>query len=238
MFRFKKFSVINEGAALKVGTDAVLLGVIMTLENADRTLLDIGTGSGVISLIAAQRLSCMGADNFRISGIDIDKASADEASENFSASPWADNLTAANVPLQDFSAENGFDCIFSNPPYYDVSLVNPDARKSAARHSVSLSLDDILSFASGHLNAGGRLSLILPATAERDLFRRAGGWGLFPSRVVRIRTTERKAPGRIVAEFGRIRAVATAEEELTMMKEGKHTERYASLVNDFYLSEN
>lgn len=220
VFRFKQFSVRNEHPALKVGTDAVVLGAAMTLPAAgwpslpsagssapaalspvlsgrvppdqvlpgrispakvpsdqvlpghvsptqvplDRPLrlLDIGTGTGVIALMAAQRISAalpLATENadacaaplFHIDAIDIDDASIEEAAANFADSPWAASLAAIRVPLQSFAPSEPYDAIFSNPPFFEGSLKNPDAREAAARHTVSLSCRDICAFAADHL---------------------------------------------------------------------------------------
>lgn len=216
-FRFKQFSVKQDRAALKVGTDAVLLGALMTVSRhsgeASR-MLDIGTGTGVIALMAAQR--CAGIDGVRITGIDIDAPSIEDARENFAASSWSGCLQALHCSLEEFAGSDSgcFGHIFSNPPYYDNSLTNPDMRETAARHTESLSYREIIAFAAERLvrpapacpgTAGGTLSLILPAEEEQRLLRTAASFDLFPFRIVRIRTTARKKPRRIIAEF-RLRA--------------------------------
>lgn len=161
-FNFKQFSVRQDDSALKVGTDAVLLGAAMSLNpGSDIRGLDIGTGTGVIALMAAQRLSdgsagrpetaevarragtdCDSDDRrgpgggFRITGIDCDGPSAAEAAFNFAASPWAPRLESLHLSLEEYAETDcgSFDFIFSNPPYYDSSLRNPDPRVSTARH--------------------------------------------------------------------------------------------------------
>ena len=233
-FRFRQFSVKNEASAMKVGTDAVLLGAAMTLRPSDRSLLDVGTGTGVIALMAAQRLAALPTDSrpvtdmsaatiaeslpadacpaigipptsaFQIEAIDIDPASAAEAAENFAASPWSTHLRAHCIPLSRYCAD-GLDLIFSNPPYYDSSLKNPDARESAARHTETLSYRELCAFAEAHLKPEGRLSLILPADCEKDLLRTAASFGLYPFRLLRIRTTPAKPVSRLIAEFSRTR---------------------------------
>lgn len=216
VFRFKEFSVRNESSAMKLGTDSVVLGASITLRPSDRFLLDVGTGTGVVALLAAQRLSEMGAD-FRIEGIDIDGPSVEEASFNFSASPWSVSLSSAEKPLSAYEPGGKIDCIFSNPPYYDESLKNPDARLSAARHTSSLSYRELCSFAADYLSAEGRLSMILPSDCRRELLRTAASFGLKPFRIVSVRTSSRKKPLRMVAEFCRERFFAsTAEEELDL----------------------
>ena len=214
---------------MKVNTDGVLLGAAMTLPQDAPLMLDIGTGTGTIALMAAQR-----HPGATIHAIDIDEASAREAAETFAASPWADRLSASCTALADFRPGCKYGHIFSNPPYYDNSLMNPDAREGEARHSVSLSYRDILAFAAGNLQEQGTLSLILPADTEKMLLRVAGAWGLFPFRLLRICSTPAKKPSRLIAEFSRAR-VPVKEELLTIQESGTYTQEYKSLTSEFYL---
>ena len=241
VFRFKKFEVVNERSAMKVNTDGVLLGAAMTISPSDRTMLDVGTGTGTIALMAAQRLSSVilnEVKNPRIDAIDIDEASATEASANFINSPWNSILKAHHLPLEEFAAstETVYDLIFSNPPYFEDSLTAPDERKSTARHtSDGLSYRDIFEFAKDRLSENGRVSLVLPADQEAALTRYARMCGLYLFRILRIRTVPRKAPSRIIAEFSRTRCTELSEELLTIQDEGKYTQEYLSLTRDFYL---
>lgn len=248
VFRFKYFNVVNERSAMKVNTDGVLLGAAMTILPTDRRLLDIGTGTGTIALMAAQRvLGIPGqagddvkvtGDDFMIDAIDVDEPSASEAAANFGESPWAEHLRAHDLSLQDFASKEPckYDLIFSNPPYFEDSCIAPDERKSTARHtSVGLSYRDIFEFASERLTDNGRVSLVLPADQEAALCRYARMCGLHLFRIMRIRTVERKAPIRIITEFSRQRCQTPADEMLTIMNEGKYTQEYLSLTKDFYL---
>ena len=197
VFRFKKFNVVNERSAMKVNTDGVLLGAVMTIRPSDRRLLDIGTGTGTIALMAAQRVmgipDQVGDDGVKvgddgvmvedsvpggvvIDAIDIDEPSAAEAAANFGNSPWAAALKAHLTSLEDFAvgmhSQSGYDLIFSNPPYFDNALQAPEERRNAARHtSTGLSYREILDFASAHLTEQGRVALVLPADTERELTR-------------------------------------------------------------------
>ena len=248
VFQFKRFNVVNERSAMKVNTDGVLLGAAMTIRPDDRRLLDIGTGTGTIALMAAQRaLGIPGqagddkpgtGGDVMIDAIDIDEPSATEAAENFKASPWSDHLHVHNLSLQEF-AETGsekYDLIFSNPPYFEDSLTAPDERKSTARHtSDGLSYRDIFEFAAERLTGSGRVALVLPADQEAPLCRYARMCGLHMFRILRIRTVERKAPIRIIAEFSRERCQTPSDGILTIMNKGKYTQEYLSLTHDFYL---
>lgn len=259
VFRFRQFSVINERSALKLGTDAVLLGAAMTLpaSSPGPQCLDIGTGTGVIALMLAQR--CPRA---RILGIDIDLPSCEEVAENFARSPWPDRLTALHLSLEQLDTRleaagslagcPQFDLIFSNPPYYDTSLLNPDSREAEARHSCSLSYRDILRFAARRLSPHGTLSLILPAQSESELLRFAASCGLSLFRIVRIRTTPKKPFRRIIAEFSLSPAPAQCpfeeqfslpsglcqspvQEELTLQDGKRRSRQYEELTREFYL---
>lgn len=253
IFRFRHFSVENVESAMKVNTDGVLLGALMTVRQSDRTSLDIGTGTGTIALMAAQRLSGLNGriqdvpdmspdsaadtDTARIVAIDIDEASALEAGRNFAASPWPGMLEAVHSSLADFRKSEActcFDHIFSNPPYYDLSLGAPDLRRNAARHTESLSYRELIACAADILADNGVLSVILPADSELWLMRHARMSGLYPFRIVRIRTTERKRPSRIVAEFSRKRQDTPADSLLTIHDGPSYTYEYMDLTRDFY----
>lgn len=243
IFRFKKFSVVNERSAMKVNTDGVLLGAAMTLRQDDRRFLDIGTGTGTIALMVAQRVSEMTAGSLTlktvcIDAIDIDEPSASEAEANFKNSPWDGMLVAHNLPLDGFIATSpeGYDLIFSNPPYFEDSLTAPDARKSTARHtSEGLSYRDIFDFAAKHLSSDGRVALVLPAEQEAAVSRYARMCGLHLFRIVRVRTVPRKTPTRMIVEFSRIRSEEVEDTMLTIQNEGQYTEQYLSITKEFYL---
>ena len=234
VFRFKHFNVTNERSAMKVNTDGVLLGAAMMITPQDGRMLDIGTGTGTIALMAAQR----SGGSAQIDAIDIDEPSATEAAMNFRQSPWADKLRVYNLPLDQFAAETSekYDLIFSNPPYFEDSLTAPDERKSTARHtSDGLSYRDIFEFAKERLTEEGRVSFVLPADQEVALCRYGRMCGLHLFRILRIRTVPRKVPSRIIAEFSRNRVEAPEDTVLTIQNEGQYTQEYLSLTKDFYL---
>lgn len=235
MFRFQQFDIENSRAALKVGTDAVVLGASMSIPGTDALCaLDIGTGTGVLALMAAQRIEAEGIREWKVTAIDIDKPSADEAADNFARSKWAANLCAIHSSLSEYAAglreSERFGLIFSNPPYYDSSLRNPDAREAAARHTDNLSYREICSFAAERLTPAGRLEMILPSDQEKQLLRTAASFGLYASRLVRVSTTPTKPPRRLIAEFLRTRT-SVNEEALVI-----GSDKYSGLVKDFLIS--
>ena len=255
IFRFKRFEVINERSAMKVNTDGVLLGASMTVKSSDRKLLDVGTGTGTIALMAAQRFFSAVQDDvalldkveasqsMKIMAIDIDAISVEEASRNFSNSPWSESLNVRHTSLDEFSSsiaesdsEERFDLIFSNPPYFDESLLAPEQRRCNARHTATgLSYRELLDFAADHLSDDGRISMVLPAETESALTRHARMNGLYLFRILRVRTVPRKNPTRIIAEFSRKRCDTPEDVVLTIQNEGKYSEEYLSLTHDFYL---
>lgn len=245
VFRFKKFEVVNERSAMKVNTDGVLLGAAMTLNSSDRALLDIGTGTGTIALMASQRLADMISqaesatlENVRVDAVEIDEPSATEAGMNFQNSPWKHSLYVHHMSLEEFAETSSryYDLIFSNPPYFEDSLTAPDERKSVARHtSDGLSYRDIFEFASERLSQEGRVSLVLPADQEAAVCRYARMCGLHLFRILRIRTVPRKNPARIIVEFSRERTGNPDDSILTIQNEGQYTQEYLSLTKEFYL---
>ncbi len=248
VFNFKRFAVVNERSAMKVNTDGVLLGAAMTIKPSDKAMLDVGTGTGTIALMAAQR-ACEGVpgqarndmdgavNGVWIDAIDIDEASAGEAAMNFRNSPWAGHLEAHHASLGEFAlaADMKYDLIFSNPPYFEDSLPAPEERRCNARHTSGLSYRELLEFASRRLTEDGRFSIVLPADQESALTRCARMNGLHLFRIMRVRTVPRKAPGRIVAEFSRERCENPEDFAITIQDEGKYTQEYLSLTRDFYL---
>jgi len=251
VFHFKRFDVRNERSAMKVNTDGVLLGAVTEVIHEDRHVLDIGTGTGTVALMIAQRLSETKKDGeWNIQGIDIDVPSAAEASENFNLSPWSEHLEAVNVGLLAFSEavrDFPYDLIVSNPPYYDNSLQASEARRNSARHTGDpenpeeqepLSYREVLEYASESLAENGRVSMILPADQGKALLRHARMCGFVPWKILKIRSVERKPVSRLVVQFKRKGAFQGLphEETLTLLDErGKRTSQHASLVTDYYL---
>ncbi len=178
-----------------------------------------------------------GMEHLKVDAIDIDEASAAEAAMNFENSPWPAAFRVHHQSLEGFAAASDcrYDLIFSNPPYFEDSLLAPEERRCNARHTVGLSYRQLLDFASERLADDGRFSIVLPADQEAQLTRHARMCGLHLFRIMRVRTVPRKAPGRIVAEFSRERCSRPEDFVLTIQNEGKYTEEYLSLTHDFYL---
>lgn len=225
-FAFKRFAVDQSGCAMKVGTDGVLLGAWCDC-SGDR-ILDAGTGSGLIALMAAQRnVSAM------IDAVEIDPAAAECAGRNVAASPWSDRISVICSALQNFDTSSRYDSIISNPPYFSETLRSPDPARAAARHSCSLPHRELISAALRLLATGGRLSVILPAGEMPAFSLQASAAGLHLLRRCEVATKPDAAPKRIMSEWGRNGGRSDIPAELTSITVG--SDEYRLLTNEFYL---
>lgn len=212
---------------MKVGTDGVLLGAWVDMGSSPLRILDAGTGTGVIALMLAQR-----AGDAVITGIDIDAESVSEASGNFTASPWSGRLTAELKPLQEWTAET--DLIISNPPFFINSLKAPDDRRSAARHTDTLTHSDLIQTAVRCLSPEGRLAVIYPSDEAGAFAGEALSAGLFPTRICHVFTKAGTYPKRFMMEISRIKKEPLIE-ELIIQDDAGYTPEYIRLTGDFYL---
>ena len=238
-FRFKQFEVWHDKCAMKVGTDGVLLGAWCQVEEvrgqtSDVRILDVGTGSGVIALMLAQR--CCEA---QIDAIDIDPDAVAQAQDNFTRSPWAERLHVHHVAFQDVKYQISnfkYDLIVSNPPYFVDSLKNPDQHRHTARHTDTLSYADLLSCAAELLADDGTLALILPAEAENTILNLAQTAGLFPTRLTHVYSKPGKPMKRVLVAFKK--GTGLSYETTNFYIESKtspRSEEYQELTKDFYL---
>ncbi len=231
LFTFREFTINQEKSAFKVGTDGVILGAVADLGDAG-IILDIGTGTGLIAIMCAQRSAA------RIIAIESDYDSFREAVKNAEASRWSDRILVLNMDLQAFASvsDKKFDIIISNPPYFINSLLNPDRIKSSTRHAFSLSAGDILKGADILLSENGCLQLILPYEEGTLFIAEAAGAGFFCNSIVRIKPYPGGKVIRLIMKFERIKK-ATREKFLTIETGSRHsyTEEYKQLTKDFYL---
>ena len=230
----------DERCGMKVGTDGTLLGAWAPTEGlGDGRVLDVGTGSGLIALMLAQR--CPEAT---IMGIDSDEAAAAQAAENFACSPWPERLRARHIPLQQLAEENNythsFRLIVSNPPYFVDSLKNPDAARRAARHTDNLSFQELLSCSLRLMHPEGTLALILPAEAEPTILALAAEQGLTPYSTTRVRTRTGKPVKRILLALKKRTSISSTTNQtstLVLVDESgtPRSAAYQALCGEFYL---
>lgn len=230
---------------MKVNTDGVLLGAWISLPMVSETIpliriLDVGTGTGVISLIIAQRMSEI-SSSFIINAIDIDKPSVDEAHYNFSQSPWAGKLVSTENPLQNLikdPPEKKYQLIVSNPPYFIDSLKATCKRRTSARHNDDLPYEVIIEAAVALLENQGRLAIVLPREEGNKFIEMTALKPLQLIRRCKVKTLAGKKEKRYLLEFV-YSSVKTEikEEELVMQETGglEYTEQYKDLTKDFYL---
>ena len=233
-FRFKQFYVRHDRCAMKVGTDAVLLGCWCPIGENTQTILDIGTGSGVIAMIAAQR--CPQA---HIDAIDIDSQALTQAQDNFLHSPWPERIHGFAASMQEWSESHTakYDLIVSNPPYFVDSLKNPDMARQTARHTDTLSYEELIGGAARMLREQGLLALILPAEAEETVLRHAREQGLYPTRLTRVHSKPGRGVKRVLIALTKTASAEACAEE-TFYIESAHSprsEEYAEMTRDFYL---
>lgn len=230
-FDFKQFRVNQRYSSFKVGTDGVLLGAwACTMDGGEA--LDIGTGTGLLAMMIAQRSS------MSVTAIEPDKQSAEEASENVKNSRWSQRVRVVNSSLQDYmaSTDKKYDLVITNPPFFSGSVLNPDLRISGARHDLTLSSEDILVASSALLRSEGKLSLVLPY-AEGNLFiALASAHGFYCNRLTRVKPLPSKPVRRLLMEFSRIKETLKAD-YLTIEKGNRHeySPEYIELTKDFYL---
>lgn len=227
-FQFKNFAIVQDRCGMKVGTDGVLLGA---WARGGKRVLDIGTGTGLVALMMAQRFA-----QANIDAIEIDKNAAEQAMENAANSPFADRIKVIGKPLQDFQPNDSYDSIVTNPPFFSNSLLAPDSSRCMARHTVALPFSDILSFAATHLAEEGEISAIIPADCMEAFSQEAFTRGMFLTREYKVKTVERKPAKRCLIAFSKSRPKAFDRSEVTLMnKDGTRSDWYGASTKDFYL---
>jgi tRNA1Val (adenine37-N6)-methyltransferase len=231
-FYFKQFIVEDDRSTMRIGTDAILLGA-WAKPGPATSILDIGTGTGVISLMLAQRSEA------QIDAIDIDKESIKQAGSNFMQSSWSEKLHPLLISMQDLvsTSKQKYDLIITNPPFFIKSLPSPDTRKNLARHTNNLSQKDLISGIIHLLNENGLFLLILPTEESRKFSVLAENAGLFIQKQMKVRPKAGKPVNRILSEFGFQPCKAPFFEELIIRNEdNSFTKEYIAFTDSYYFS--
>lgn len=234
-FQFKQFRVEQGACAMKVSTDACVLGAVAAVEGATR-ILDIGSGTGLLALMAAQRNPVA-----HIEAVELDVAAAAQATENFRLSPWNARLVLHAQPLAQFAATRPapFSCIICNPPFFRNSLRSPNAGRTTARHTApdSLTFTELARFAADFLTPTGQLTVLLPPPEMLHFTREAAAAGLFPTSRLVVHHRPGSKALRHITSFGR-RAGAVAEQPLYLHQgtEAAYSEQFRELLGPFYLA--
>lgn len=228
-FQFKQFTIRQEKCAMKVGTDGVLLGSWANLTDA-RRLLDIGTGTGLIAIMAAQR-----NPELIIDAIEIDPAAFEQARENANSTPWRERIHIFQGKVQEFTPTYKYDIIICNPPFFINSTKNPEFNRTLARHCETLSHEDLLQVSDNLLLPKGKLCVILPVNEAKHFLELTQGKKWFVNKLSTVYPTPDKAPKRQLIELSKVKGCPV--EDSVILEIERHTlhENYANLTRDFYL---
>jgi tRNA1Val (adenine37-N6)-methyltransferase len=233
-FRFKQFDIYHDECAMKVGTDGVLVGAWANV-NDSKTILDIGTGSGLIAIMSAQKNQFA-----QITGIDIDEAAYHQAIKNVQLCQWANRISIQKIAIQDFIKTNkkhSFDAIISNPPYFNNGTKSNVPNRQIARHTQDLSYEELLQSVDYLLSENGTFSVILPY--EEGLFfqKIASQYNLYSSQLVEVHSKKEKPTERLLMAFKRNISTLKKEQLVIQFEERNNwTPEYVTLTKKFYLN--
>ncbi|PSJ42621.1 tRNA (adenosine(37)-N6)-methyltransferase TrmM [Zobellella endophytica] len=228
-FTFKQFHINHDRCAMKVGTDGILLGAWTPLGRA-RRILDVGTGSGLVALMLAQRSE----PGVRITGLELDAAAAGQARDNVADSPWSGRVEIVEGALQRYQAA-AFDLVVSNPPYFAHGQPFDSRARADARHTGSLSLAELFGHGKRLLAEDGRLCVILPWQSLDEAINQAGFNDLHLTEKQAVITREGRSPGRFLLQFSSIKNCTYVGEIVINTEKNDHGDIYKQMVADFYL---
>lgn len=235
LFHFKKFTICQDKTAMKVGTDGVLLGAWCSLKTSPNKILDIGSGTGLIALMLAQRSNAMTID-----AVEIDENAYEQTVENFEKSDWGDRLFCYHSSFQDFVKEmqeddEKYDLIVSNPPFYTETFQTNNQARNRARFSSSLPFQKLLSGAADLLFPSGKLALIIPCKEEQKFISIAFKFQLFLVRICRVKGSHTSDEKRSLLEFSF--KEKKIKKQILVIETSRHqyTKEYTDLVKDFYI---
>ncbi|NLN24794.1 MAG: methyltransferase [Bacteroidetes bacterium] len=231
VFQFKQFTVAQNQCAMKVGTDGVLLGAWTPLNNPN-SILDIGTGTGLIALQLAQR-----SDAELIDAIEIEDKAYEQCVENFENSPWSDRLFCYHASFEEFVEEidDRYDLIVSNPPFFSETQKSGNESRDKARFLEALPFEELISGVSQLLEQNGIFSVIIPRKEEAHFIAIASNYKLFPNNICRVKGNEKSEEKRSLIAFARTNTTPKTDTVIIETSRHKYTKDYINLVRDFYL---
>jgi tRNA1Val (adenine37-N6)-methyltransferase len=232
LFTFKQFSVNQDRCAMKIGTDGVLLGAWTPLINNPYNVLDIGAGTGILSLMLAQRSNAE-----QIDALEIEEDAYEQCVENFENSPWSDRLFCFHAGLDEFvdEPEDEYDLIISNPPFYTETFKSENSQRNLARFEDAMPFEDLIEAAALLLSENGIFSVIIPYKEEGKFVSLCNELDLFPLKITRVKgnpTTEIK---RSLLAFSRIQQTPIIDELIIEISRHQYTPEYIELTKDFYI---
>ena len=229
IFKFKQFEIDQTGCAMKVNTDGVLLAALAECENCEN-ILDIGTGTGVIALMLAQRFG-----NANIHAVEIDSVASATAEKNFENSVFKKRLMLSNTPIEHYTTTQQFDLIISNPPYFVNDLRNAEEKKGIARHANDEFFSNLLVKVDELLAPNGSFWFILPVKQAELLNEEAKQYALYVSKLILLHSDQSKLPFRWIICLNRFNTEADIEHFYIYEEEKVYTKRYKALLKDFFL---
>ncbi|PRX52204.1 tRNA1(Val) (adenine(37)-N6)-methyltransferase [Salegentibacter salegens] len=233
-FQFKEFSIEQDRCAMKIGTDGVLLGAWASMEHQPNSILDIGTGTGLIALMLAQRSPAL-----LIDALEIDEDAYEQAVDNFEQSNWGDRLFCYHAAFDEFveemQDEEKYELIISNPPFYSEDYTSENASRNKARFAEALPFSELVEGVSKLLHPQGEFNTIIPHKEETDFITLAREFGLFPKKITRVRGNETSAIKRSLLSFNFKKEQPEKNELIIEISRHNYTDAYKKLVKDFYL---
>ncbi|TGV02827.1 tRNA1(Val) (adenine(37)-N6)-methyltransferase [Flavivirga rizhaonensis] len=231
-FVFKQFSVNQEQCAMKIGTDSVLLGAWTSVKGNPFSILDIGAGTGILSLMLAQRSHAKVID-----AIEIDDDAYEECVDNFEQSPWGDRLFCYHAALEEFVNEidDKYDLIISNPPFYSEDYKTENKQRDIARFQDAMPFDHLIESVSKLLSESGIFSVIIPFKEEDKLVHLASKFNLIPNKTLHIKGTPTSEIKRSLIEFSFSKSDLKIDSLIIESSRHQYTENYINLTKDFYL---
>jgi tRNA1Val (adenine37-N6)-methyltransferase len=233
IFQFKQFAVNQDQCAMKIGTDGVLLGAWASIDTRPNSILDIGTGTGIIALMLAQR-----CDAQQIDALEIDENAYEQAVDNFESSPWSDRLFCFHAGLDEFmeEPEDEYDLIVSNPPFYTEDYFSNNEQRDLARFADAMPFEDLIEAADLLLSENGIFSVIIPFKEEASFIALAEKYELYPIKITRVKGTPTTEIKRSLLAFRRFELpVLLANELIIETARHQYTPEYMELTKDFYL---
>lgn len=230
-FQFKQFTVQQDRCAMKVSTDACIQGAWTPIAEKVRFVLDIGAGTGLLSLMQAQR-----KNDIYIDAIELDREAAQQAKENFSASPWADRLNIIHADVKDYLSLRKYDMVICNPPFFMNSLLGDNAERNAARHTITLSYDDLLAAIDSVLESDGFASVMLPTTEHEAWAHllKQNGWRIH--RRLFVKPKANSVPNRVITISSKVMPEKLIDEQLVIYAaQNQYTPDASDLLSPFYL---
>jgi tRNA1Val (adenine37-N6)-methyltransferase len=229
IFYFKQFAIHQNLNPQKVGTDSMLLGAWSN--GKYNQILDIGTGTGILALMLAQK-----NPNSKIVAIEPDLISLEEAQTNFSESPFSNQILGVHSSLQDYKSEFKFNLIISNPPYFENSTLSENNSKNKARHTLDLPINDLYKHATALLSEDGLLNLIFPYDLEEIHFSSAQKHNLFPTKILRTKK-ENGEFKRTLVSYSFKNKIAEVSEMIVKYSDNSYSKEYIEMTKDFYATD-